>query len=281
MPARRSRRRRGRGQRRSHDDAPAASSAEVSAETGTAEAGDGEIGAVPASRTETQRGQRVQGEKAAPENVFGMSRSMFAMLSGLLVAAVALFILQIAVETDSENGSLDGVNRFPDQGRRHLAEGETFPIQAYNSYPPTSGPHDAAGVPPGLYAADQADPFNATPAFAELLPLLEAGGVVVYYDPAALPKAEVALLQNLVARLRSGQPLVSLVALPGIADREGSGPVVATAWRHVEALPDLSEDSQQDLKRFWAPAPIGLYERAVLDRSHRDALLRAPTASAP
>ena len=223
----------------------------------------------------------MQVAQAPPEKIFGMSRSMFALLAGLLVAMIALFVLQIVMDSDSENGSLDSVARFPDQGRRHLLVSETFPIDAYNSYPPTSGPHQAAGVAPGLYAADQAEPFNETPAFAALLPLLEAGGIVVYYDPAVLSENDVGLLQITVDRQRNVQPLIALVALSGLAGRENLGPVVATAWRHLEALPDLSAESQQDLVRFWTPAPGGLYERTVLDRAHHDALLRAPVDAAP
>src|SRR5690349_2211395 len=52
------------------------------------------------------------------------------------------------------NGS-GGVQTFPDQGRDHVRPGGG--AFAYNSSPPTSGPHSSAYLDPGVYA-DQSPP---------------------------------------------------------------------------------------------------------------------------
>ena len=56
----------------------------------------------------------------------------FAILAGLLIALIAMFGLQLAFPSDDVT-EIRGVVSFADQGRRHLADGESF--DAYNSDP--------------------------------------------------------------------------------------------------------------------------------------------------
>ena len=83
---------------------------------------------------------RDRGASAEPRKrtIFGLPRMSFALLAGLLVAMIALFGFQILFPP-SEVTEIRGIIAYPDQGRRHLADGETF--NGYNSSPPTSGPH--------------------------------------------------------------------------------------------------------------------------------------------
>ena len=67
------------------------------------------------------------------------------------------------------------VQTFEDQGREHLAAGETYDL--YNSNPPTSGPHAPAPADWGVH--DQP--------LAKEVPVhnMEHGGVVIWYDCSA------------------------------------------------------------------------------------------------
>ncbi len=208
--------------------------------------------AAPApARTERRRGARVQRDGARPNTIMGMPRFMFYMLAALVVVVGATTIAGQLVEPADQ---IAGVVEYPDQGRRHLADGESF--AAYNSFPPTSGPQAAAGVAPGFYGP------GGAPSFAELLPILEQGGVVVYYDPARLPAADAETLRGFVeVRSNSGWDLLTLVEL----DASLPSPVVATAWRHALWIETLDEDALELLTIFVDPDPGGLYGRFVLE----------------
>ncbi|PZC49419.1 MAG: Protein of unknown function (DUF3105) [Chloroflexi bacterium] len=244
---------------------PDSDEAEPEAESG------GASGGGKGGRTERRRGEKVQqGEKPKPNTILGMPRFIFFIMAALLVVIISVQILGQVV---SPSDQIDGVVEFPDQGRRHLTDGESFDIDSYNSFPPTSGPQAAVGATPGVYSADAEDAaFRDTPAFASLLPILEQGGVIIYYDPARLGADELAVLKAFVGVLRGDisdnqdenvrdLQLVTLVefndALPAA--------IVATAWRHALEI-DLLDDAAQNLiGEFVSPDPIGLYERFVLE----------------
>ena len=222
----------------------------------TVDAGEGDAAAEDAApaapaRTDRRRGARVQKDGARPNTILGMPRFMFFMMAALLVAVGGTTIAGQLVEPSDQ---IAGVVEYADQGRRHLAEGESF--ADYNSFPPTSGPQAAAGVAPGVYGP------GAAPSFAQLLPILEQGGVVVYYDPARLPQADAEALRGFVqVRSNSGWDLLTLVAL----DDSLPSPIVATAWRHALSIETLDEDALELLTIFVDPDPGGLYQRFVLE----------------
>ena len=152
----------------------------------------------------------MQKDGARPNTILGMPRFMFFMMAALLVAVGGTTIVGQFVEPGDQ---IAGVVEYPDQGRRHLAEAESF--AAYNSFPPTSGPQAASGVAPGIYGPGaEEEAFRAAPSFEQLLPILEQGGVVVYYDPARLSAADAEALRGFVqVRSNSGWDLLTLVAL--------------------------------------------------------------------
>ena len=204
-------------------------------------------------RTDRRRGARVQKDGARPNTILGMPRFMFFMMAALLVAVGGT---TIAGQLVGPSDQIAGVVEYPDQGRRHLADGESF--AAYNSFPPTSGPQAASGVAPGIYGP------GAAPSFAQLLPILEQGGVVVYYDPARLSAADAETLRGFVqVRSNSGWDLLTLVEL----DASLPSPIVATAWRHALSLETLDEDALELLTVFVDPDPDGLYQRFVLEQA--------------
>jgi hypothetical protein len=126
-----------------------------------------------------------------------------------------------------------------DEGRAHLAEGETA---SYGSYPPTSGPHDPIPAETGWY--DEMQPVEA------LVHSLEHGYIVLYRSGLG-PADEAALrarFDELVAEGFGG-----LISVP---DESIKDPMTLTAWnrlqRCVRAEPDALEGF---VREHYAQAP--------------------------
>lgn len=194
-----------------------------------------------------------------------------ALLGGLLVAMIAVFAMQLIFPPD-EVSEVEGVESFPDQGRRHLDEGETF--DAYNSFPPTSGPQLAESPEADVYLPD--DAFIPRP--AEMLPLLERGGVVVYYDPDVYTSADDPTgLLGAMGSLRQFRERLAVVPLEGLADEHAGVTIVAAAWRTLLKVAQWDAEGNEQLAAFLQNAPEGYYDRYRLERG--DTTVSAGTSS--
>ena len=140
-----------------------------------------------------------------------------------------------------ESGCLP-VFHSPDQGRDHLRDGETF--AAYNSIPPTSGPHLDTAAEPG---------FHFDPVAPErLVHNLEHGQVVIWYSPLAE--------ENLLAQLELlvEQEPEATVASPYDAVPETFNFVI-TAWQHSQACVLPSQEVMDAFRTQFqghAPEPV-------------------------
>jgi hypothetical protein len=247
--ARRRRQRQRRRQRR-RDDAPLIEGEVVDEQDG--EVADDDSGDEPDNR---RRGGDDGGGSAPRRNtIFGMPRFMFTMTVGIFAALLFVIILQQVLGPATDD--IDGVQRFPDLGRRHLAAGEVF--DDYNSNPATSGPQNIEGVPSGIYGPDEEAPFDFIPASADLLPVLEAGGIAIHYRSDLVPEAGQLALRDLFARTLALN--IVLTVNPTIET-----PIVAAAWGHLFALTELDDDFIDQLERFIAGEDEGFYRRFVLE----------------
>jgi hypothetical protein len=112
--------------------------------------------------------------------------------------------------------------KMPDQGNLHIAT-ETTAHDAYNSDPPTSGPHLPYIAPWGIHTR---------PIPRELqVHNLEDGGVVVQY--ACDCPDVVAKLRDIVAKYDRN---VILAPYPGMKSR-----IALTAWTRIDTLDQLDE----------------------------------------
>ncbi len=203
--------------------------------------------------------------------LFGMPRMSVALLGGLLVAMIAVFAMQLIFPPD-EVLSVEGVQNFPDQGRRHLAESDTF--DAYNSYPPTSGPQPAEGAAAEVYLPDA----EAIPSPAQMLPLLERGGVVIYYDPDTYRSADdPGGLLGAMQSLRQFRERLAVVPLEGIGDQYEGATIVVAAWRTLLPVLAWDSDGNEQISAFMQNAPDGYYDRYRLERG--DSVISAGTSS--
>ena len=228
-PRRRRRRRRRRGGQRTDAAAAGAAGEAAAADSPSTESLYAEAEAENAGgERRSKRGERGdRGGRAQPDTVFGIPRMLFVIGLGILVATLGIFVLQQVGGSSSDGDDLDlsSVETFPDQGRRHLEPDESF---VYNSNPPTSGPHAAVGVAPGIYDSPQP--------FASLLPVLEQGGIVIYYRPDLVDSAGEENLRTFVQAVLDEDFTIVLTADDRIGD-----PIVATAWRHALPLDAFDE----------------------------------------
>ncbi len=193
-----------------------------------------------------------------------------ALLGGLLVAMIAVFAMQLIFPPE-EVAQMAGVHVFPDQGRRHL-NGETF--DAYNSFPPTSGPQPADAPAAEVYLPDA----DAIPEPAQMLPLLERGGVVIYYDPDTYTDADSPSgLLGAMRSLRQFREHLAVVPIAGLSDQHDGATIVAAAWRTLLPIAEWNADGDAQLGAFLQTAPDGYYNRYRLERD--DALAIAETAA--
>ena len=194
-----------------------------------------------------------------------------ALLGGLMVAMIAVFAMQLLFPPD-EVAQVEGVQTYPDQGRRHLGEGETF--DSYNSSPPTSGPQPSESPDADVYLPDDEN----IPQPAQMLPLLERGGVVIYYDPNSYTDAEdTSGLLGAMQSLRQFRERLAVVPFEGLAEEHEGATIVIAAWRALLRVNQWNVDGNEQITAFLQNAPDGYYDRYRLERG--DSTVSAGTSS--
>jgi hypothetical protein len=120
------------------------------------------------------------------------------------------------------------VQTFEDQGRAHLEDGQTF---AYNSNPPTSGPHSARYAP--------WKPVNFEIPKEILVHNMEHGGVIVWYNCKTLRKT---LSETECNRLyqqleQTTQPLIDAGKEIVVSRYSNMNNIIAlTAWGKLQTM---------------------------------------------
>jgi len=139
---------------------------------------------------------------------------------GVLAVVVAVVVGYYAYRSAADlPGTL-----MADQGNAHI-QVPSEPHVAYNSDPPTSGPHLPYLAPWGIHDA---------PVVKELqVHNLEDGGVMVqYHCPSGCPE----LVGKLKAIVQKYEAQVILAPYPGLKQR-----IALTAWTRIDAFDDLDE----------------------------------------
>lgn len=233
----RGRRRRRRGGRRRGRPNVEATSADSNPKEGAARHG---------SQEEPASGGK-RGKKPPQGTILGLPRFLFVLVLSVFVSFLILQIITLVTGgDDNDEDVLATVQSFPDQGRRHLDSGETF--NGYNSTPPTSGPQDATGIDPGIYDTSQR--------FEAVLPLLERGGVALYYHPDRLEPSAVEDIKGASERaIRAGRRL-ALIPHEGLGDDV----LVASAWRHQLRIQDFMQATTMEQIGDFVSFFDGLYE---------------------
>ncbi len=153
------------------------------------------------------------------KNKFGL----LAVLVGVVALMVAIFVLGNRATPEPQEVALVG-QKFDDQGQKHIADGEQH--EAYNSSPPTSGPHYGSPAPWGIKNAEIVDEV--------LLHNLEHGGIVITYKP-DLPADQIEQLKQIATTLPQSKNFNSVKII--LAPRaKNDRPVSLLAWTYQEHL---------------------------------------------
>lgn len=145
------------------------------------------------------------------------------------IGVAALVITPIAIRM-VQASSLPG-ERFPSQGNRHVPLDAEVP--AYNSDPPTSGPHTQELAPWGTYGPDEPQHDK------NLIHNMEDGGVVLWYRPAETDEAtdeRIAVLQE----ASRGYRRIVIAPRPDMPT-----PFAATAWQRLQRFEDADVEGMR------------------------------------
>ncbi|MFC2030045.1 DUF3105 domain-containing protein [Chloroflexota bacterium] len=166
----------------------------------------------PVSRREVERAKREERRRR------GRIRAI-ALASGVVVAT-ALLVSWSVINASNRPGE-----PVPDMGNAHIEEGAKSPV-AYNSTPPTSGPHYGGLARWGIHTEQIADEL--------MVHNLEDGGVGIWYDcPDECPEL-VSQLESVAERYQEG---VLLAPYPGMDTR-----IALTAWNRVDRFDKFDEE---------------------------------------
>lgn len=165
----------------------------------------------------------------------------------IAVAALALSVGLIAILSgyfqSHDQAGLSGASpgpgqAFADQGDAVLPAGR--PAPAYDSQPPTSGPHHAAPLP-------GADGQRLTT--DQLLQALALGDVVILYGGPQPPSGLTAVAHAVAgpfstALAASGQAVI-------LARRPGTTGLIGLAWAHMIRTYSASDPALRQFAQFW------------------------------
>jgi hypothetical protein len=161
-------------------------------------------------------------------------------LASVLLAAF-LIVLVSGYFTGRDVGQLTGGpgigSHYHDQGDELLAPGELRP--AYDSDPPTSGPHV-----PDAVRRDRAQLSDN-----QILQALSVGDVVFMYGSAQAPPALAALASRLAGPFTPSLAASGLAVV--LARRQGVAGVTALAWTRMLRLPTVETSLLSEFTHDW------------------------------
>ena len=190
-----------------------------------------------------------RGKKSPQGTILGLPRFLFVLVVSVFVSFLILQIITLVTGSDdNDDDVLATVQSFPDQGRRHLDSDSRETFNGYNSMPPTSGPQDAIGIDPDIYETPQR--------FEAVLPLLERGGVALYYHPDRLDPLEIEAIEQATESAISAGRRLALIPHRGIGDDA----IVVSAWRHQLRIQDFMQATTMEQIGDFVSFFDGLYE---------------------
>ena len=166
------------------------------------------------------------------------SKRGFPLTLWLIGAAVVVLAIVGVFVSLGRDPDLPG-ERFASQGQEHLADDEAA-LTAYNSNPPTSGPHSANVAPWGNYDYTVRDEY--------LIHNLEDGGVVLWYPMGTLEENE-AFIERLEEVARPYEKIV-------IAPRNDLEATYAlSAWQYLDKFNEFDADRITEFLEAFADRP--------------------------
>jgi hypothetical protein len=163
-------------------------------------------------------------------------------IGGVLVVGVV--IIGLVILLGSGPGETVGTQQANDGSEHFAQDGTVIPDdqRPYSSTPATSGVHWPSPTNWGVYSTPQPE--------EQLIHNLEHGGIVVWYDPAALDGDEVSELAQFVQRQNSAgiSGRYKFILSPWDGPDFGH-PVAVTAWRQLLYLDEADVDAVDEFAR--------------------------------
>lgn len=150
-----------------------------------------------------------------------------------LIAATVLLLILVVVISNRKQQLVGGDEEIPTLGNAHVQDGTTSPI-AYNSVPPTSGPHYGSIANWGIYR----EPLR----YEQILHNLEDGGVVIYYQcEEECPEVVEQLEEVITPYVDAGRKIVLLPNVPTWTENNSQplhqdmeALIAITAWQRID-----------------------------------------------
>ena len=181
-----------------------------------------------AKKSRTPRPPRpVQAPKRRVDSGRGISRRLVAIIVGaaLLVAAIVAGVVLASRGGGSDataSGVCQPVKTFPQQRRTHV---QKLPAGfKYNSFPPTSGPHNPTPAIWNIYTEPVPE--------LNLVHNLEHGGVIVQYGSAVSQRT----VDRITEWYRESPNALVVAPLPKLGKK-----VVLTSWQHMMTCSGFDE----------------------------------------
>jgi hypothetical protein len=141
----------------------------------------------------------------------------------LLGAGIIYPMLQAHQPTSTGDAVCSALEQPADEGRGHLKPGDPTPI--YQTAPPTSGTHNPASLPAGVYD-NNAD-------VTMLVHSMEHGYVILFYN--GMSQTEV----NQLVNIQQSDPFKTIVApYPNMSSK-----LAITAWGHFQRCDGVNEQA--------------------------------------
>ncbi|HUA46402.1 MAG TPA: DUF3105 domain-containing protein [Solirubrobacteraceae bacterium] len=159
-----------------------------------------------------------------------------------LVLSVGLIVLLSGYFAGRDQPGVSGAGTGPGQAFADLGHGALAPGQprpAYNSDPPTSGPHVADAVTRnGVPITDD-----------QLLGALQEGDVVIFYGTRQPPAGLDQFARSVAPPFTPALAAIGETVI--IAPRPSTMGLVAAAWTHLLRVPGPTDPQLRDFVEFW------------------------------
>ncbi|MGZ6372425.1 MAG: DUF3105 domain-containing protein [Candidatus Limnocylindria bacterium] len=201
-----------------------------------------------------QRRSRASDEAMGRRLGAGRSRGMdwrVLAIGGILVLGLVILVLILLFGGGvGQNNTSLGL-RQADAGRTHIAEGTQG--TGYTSVPATSGPHWSSADSPGPWGV-----YTSAQPQERMLHNMEHGGIIIWYQSAALSSADLATLTSFVQQQITTERFKAILTPWGGADF--GHPIAVTAWDWLLYLDSADMDMIKgflDAHYDKSPEPFG------------------------
>jgi uncharacterized protein DUF3105 len=171
-------------------------------------------------------------------------------IGGILVLGLVILVLVLLFGGGGQNSANIGTIQ-PNAGRAHIQE----PAQGtgYTSVPATSGPHWSSADSPGPWGV-----YTTAQPQERMLHNMEHGGIIIWYQPAAMSQADLATLTTYVQQQITTERFKVILTPWGGADF--GHPIAVTAWQWLLYLDTVDMDKIRgffDAHYDMSPEPFG------------------------